>query len=195
MNEAPWVYLPVALVGITALFLLVNWNWRAGIVALALQFLGVFWLTSLVWPLGLAVVKLVAGWMAGAVLGASQPGEEALEVSGSRLAGGRFRLAAALLVGLLVFSVVPAAQTRLPVPEPVLMGGLLLIGMGLLQLGMTVRPLRIILGLLTILSGFEVMYAVLESSVLLAGLLAVINLGLAFVGAYLLAAPVLEDGE
>jgi hypothetical protein len=195
VNDAPWVYLPVALVGITALFLLVNWNWRAGIVALALQFLGVFWLTSLVWPLGLAVVKLVAGWMAGAVLGASQPGEEALEASGSRMAGGRFRLVAALLVGLLVYSVVPAAQARLPVPEPVLMGGLLLIGMGLLQLGMTVRPLRIILGLLTILSGFELVYAALESSVLLAGLLAVINLGLAFVGAYLLSAPVLEGGE
>jgi hypothetical protein len=186
MIEAPLVYLPVGLLAITALFLLVNWNWRAGIVALAVQFLAVFWLTAVVWPLGLAVVKLVAGWMAGAILGASQPGEEALEESVGRVAGGRFRLAAALLVILLVFSILPTAQTWLPVPEPVLLGGLLLLSLGLLQLGMTVRPLRIVLGLLTILSGFELLYAVLESSVLLAGLLAVVNLGLALVGAYLL---------
>lgn len=193
MIEAPWIYLPVALLGMTALFLLVNWNWRAGIVALALQFLGVFWLTAAVWPLGLAVVKLVAGWMAGAILGASQPGEEALEEGSGRSVGGRFRLAAALLVILLIFSILANAQAWLPVPEPVLLGGMLLISLGLLQLGMTVRPLRITLGLLTVLSGFELLYAALETSVLLAGLLAVINLGLALVGAYVLAAPALES--
>lgn len=193
MIEAPWIYIPVAVLALTALFLLVNWNWRAGIVALAIQYLAVFWLTAAAWPLGLAVVKLVAGWMAGAILGASQASEESLEEAGSRIAGARFRLAAAVMVGLLVLSVLSGAESRLPVPRPLLMGGLALISLGLLQLGMTVRPLRIVLGLLTVMSGFEIVYAAIESSVLLAGLLAVVNLGLAFVGAYLLAAPVLED--
>jgi len=193
MIEAPWIYIPVGMLALSALFLLVNWNWRAGIVALAVQYLAVFWLTAAVWPLGLAVVKLVAGWMAGAILGASQAGEESLEETGSRVAGARFRMAAAVLAILLVLSVLPSAESRLPVPRPLLMGGLMLIGLGLLQLGMTVRPLRIILGLLTVVAGFDIIYAAVEESVLLAGLLAVVNLGLAFVGAYLLAAPALED--
>ena len=45
------------------------------------------------------------------------------------------------------------------------------------------------IGLLTFLSGFEILYAALENSVLVAGLLAAINLGLALVGAYLASAP------
>jgi len=35
---------------------------------LALQYIGVFLLVSVSWPLEIAVVKLVAGWMASAVL-------------------------------------------------------------------------------------------------------------------------------
>jgi hypothetical protein len=50
-----------------------------------------------------------------------------------------------------------------------------------------------VLGLLTVLSGFEILYAAVETATLVAGLLAAINLGLALVGAYLLAAPSLED--
>jgi hypothetical membrane protein len=63
---------------------------------------------------------------------------------------------------------------------------MLLVGMGLIHLGMTTRPLRVLLGLLTTLSGFELVYAAVENSVLVAGLLAVVTLGLALVGAYLL---------
>ena len=50
-----------------------------------------------------------------------------------------------------------------------------------------------ILALLTVLSGFEVIYAGVESSTLVAGLLAGINLGLALVGSYLLVAPTMEE--
>jgi hypothetical protein len=49
------------------------------------------------------------------------------------------------------------------------------------------------LGLLTVLSGFELVYAALETSILIAGLQAVITLGLALVGAYLLAVPLMEE--
>jgi hypothetical protein len=44
----------------------------------------------------------------------------------------------------------------------------------------------VVLGLLTFLSGFEVLYAAMESSSLVTGLLAVVNLGLALAGAYFL---------
>jgi hypothetical protein len=67
-------------------------------------------------------------------------------------------------------------------------GSLLLIGMGLLHLGITAHILRMTIGLMTILSGFEIIYSAVEGSILVAALLAVITLGLALVGSYLLIA-------
>ncbi len=72
-------------------------------------------------------------------------------------------------------------------------GSFLLIGFGILQLGLTSHPLRVIIGLLTALSGFEVIYAAIESSNLVTGLLAGVNLGLALAGAYMLVAPSMES--
>ena len=58
--------------------------------------------------------------------------------------------------------------------------------MGLLLLGSTSNIFRVVIGLLTMLTGFETLYAAVEGSVLVAGLLAVVDLGLALVGAYLI---------
>jgi hypothetical protein len=55
--------------------------------------------------------------------------------------------------------------------------------------------MRVIVGLLTVLSGFEIIYAAIESSVLVTGLLAGVNLGLALVGAYLLISPKMEPSK
>ena len=41
---------------------------------------------------------------------------------------------------------------------------------------------------MTVLSGFEILYSAVEGSILVAALLATINLGLALVGAYLMIA-------
>ena len=90
------------------------------------------------------------------------------------------------MVFLIVFSITPGLGNWLPASTILFLGGLILIGMGVLQLGMTTRPLRVVVGLLTVLSGFEILYAAVESSVLVAGLLAVVNLGLALVGAFML---------
>jgi hypothetical protein len=56
----------------------------------------------------------------------------------------------------------------------------------LLQLGITLHPIRVILGLLTTLTGFEILYSTIENSILVSGLLAVVTLGLALTGSYLL---------
>lgn len=171
---------------ITTLFLLLNQNWRWNIIALSVQYLAVFTLVALVWPVGLAAVKLVAGWMAGAVLGASQPPAELSEDPQSGGPGFLFRFMVAILVWVLVFTLAPVLIKWLALPPALVTGAILLIGMGLINLGMTTRPLRVLLGLLTTLSGFELLYAAVENSVLVAGLLAVVTLGLALVGAYLL---------
>jgi hypothetical protein len=53
---------------------------------------------------------------------------------------------------------------------------------------LTSDTLNVILGLLTILTGFEVLYAAIESSILVTGLLAATNLGMGITGSYLLIA-------
>jgi hypothetical protein len=103
---------------------------------------------------------------------------------------------AAGLVALAVLSLAPKAASWVPGVNPSqLIGGAFLIGMGLLHLGLTSQPMRVVIGLMTVLSGFEILYAVVEASTLVAGLLAVINLGLALAGAYLLVSPTMEETE
>ncbi len=179
----------VGLVSMTGLLLLVSWDWRLSIAALAIQYIGAFILVLGSWPIELSVVKLVAGWMAGAVLGVA-----AMGMPQARSPEDRFHLSELLLrllvggmVGLVAISATPKMVTWVnEVSVQQASGGLVLIGLGLLQLGLGVQPLRIFLGLLTVLAGFEIIYAALETSTLVAGLLAVTNLGLALVGAFLL---------
>ena len=191
--------------------------------ALAFQYLGAFLVVSQVWPLPLATVKLVTGWVAVFVLAISmanqadirrqrgtsatvprstsplrlrQPGGRRWQPDLRTLTGRVFRLLTGFLVGLVVFSLGPFVAHLIPgITLEQVWGGFFLIGMGLLQLGFSVQPLRTILGLLTVLAGFELIYAVVESSTLVAGLLGVVNLGLAFTCAYLLIAPGMEETD
>jgi len=190
--------LPVVfLISLTGIILLVSPDWRVSIAALAVQYFGVFVLVVMSWPLEMAIVKLVTGWMVCAVLALAKAGssESIIEEQGTVM-NVLFRLLAAGLVGLVVASTVP--RILLWVPEITieqLLGGWVLIGLGLLHLGLTSSALRVTLGLLTVLAGFEILYAAVETSVLVAGLLAAVSLGLALAGAYLLVVPSLKVAE
>ncbi len=178
-----YAYVAVLLLLPAVLVLVAQFSWRWTLVALAVQFLAAAWLVSLNWPLTLALVKLVVGWMAGAVLATAQAGTiEPAEPLSGRL----FRVVAASLLLVALYTVFTPVQEWLRVDPAILAGALILIGAGLVQVSMTAQPLRVGIGLLTFLTGFEVLYAALELSVLVAGLLAVVNLGLALAVAYLL---------
>jgi hypothetical protein len=184
-------WIAVILILITSTGLLIARDWRWSIILLAVQYMGMFVLTLQHWPLGMASVKLVAGWMSAAILGMTRSGFTTMnaEESSSLPRGRLFRLFAAGIVLLIVSSVTPAVDTIMAdVGFAVTGGSLLLIGMGLLHLGITSYILQVVIGLMTVLSGFEILYSAVETSILVAALLAVINLGLALVGAYLLVA-------
>jgi hypothetical protein len=183
----------VVLLFATSGFLLLSQKWRWSIIALSIQYLAVFWLVGLVWALSLSTVKLVVGWMSAAVLVTSDPGEDYIDKKFVGLPGLLFRLLAAIMIGMLVYSIAPLISNFLHTGMVMLWGGLILIGMGLLQLGMTTRISRVFLGLFTMLSGFEILYAVVERSILVTGLLAMINLGLAIAGSYLITAASIEE--
>jgi hypothetical protein len=150
------------------------------------------------WPIEIAVVKLVAGWIAGAVLGLALinlPQGLYSERSGY-LANVIFRILAAILAGLFAFA---GGTILVPgFPEITLdqaHGSMMLITLGLIHLGLTTQPFRVILGLLTALSGIEIIFSAVESSILIAGLLATVILGLAVIGAYLLITPTIEESN
>lgn len=187
-------YLALFLIMVATFELLTERSWRRMIIALAVQYLAVFLLTLHSWSLGLSAVKLVSGWMALAILSASQPAAEITQ-TGAAPRGRFFRLAATILVWSLVISVTPSIQSWLPLESSLIWSGLILMGMGLLQLGMTHQPVRVIVGLLTLFSGYEILYAAIENAVLVAGLLAVVTLGIASIGAYLIVAPSMESQE
>lgn len=186
MNLPNLANIPVYIIMAASLVVLISQDWRRFILAMAIQYLGVFLLTATVWPLGLAAIKLIVGWIAGSVIGASQPNFHQQEDAFLGPSGSLFRVLAAGMMWLLVFSLAPILANWFPADVRIVWGGLILIGMGLLQLGISTYTLRVIVGLLTILAGFEVLYASVETSVLVAGLLALVNLGLALIGVYLL---------
>ncbi len=175
---------------ITSSGLLLYRDWRWGISFLAEQYIGVFWLVLQHWPIGMAAAKLVGGWMATASIGMTLLNLHLQEPRDKYWTQGRsFLLFMIGMAALLAVAAAPLIESTLPgIGIPVVIGGILLIAMGLLQLGMTTQVLRVILGLLTTLSGFEILYAAMEGSSLVAALLVVINLGLGLVGAYLLTA-------
>jgi hypothetical protein len=166
-------------------------------VLLALQYIGVFLLVSVSWPIEIAVVKLVAGWMASSVLFLTYlnlPPSDQEGMLPASPAGMFFKGFTAVLIAVSVYSVVPVGlRWFLGATPSQILGGFLLLGLGLLQLGLSRESLRIIIGLLTVIAGFEILYATLEASVLMTGLLAILNIGLAFLGSYLLMASNLEE--
>jgi hypothetical protein len=180
------------LVGITAVLLMISRDWRVSVSALGAQYLGAFLLIALVWPLEYAVIKLVAGWIAAAVLGMGLM--ESADVWEREMAYGfsviLFRIFLAGFVALVILSLAPqVADWFVLATEEQLLAGLLLFGLGLFHLGLTAQPVQVIFGLLTIFSGFEILYATMEVSLLVNAFLAVITLGIALVGAYFLALP------
>src|SRR5215211_3043854 len=159
----------VLLILVTSAGLLLARDWRWNIILLAVQYLGMFILTLQHLPVGMASVKLVAGWMSAAILGMTRSGlsNEASTEENIWLRGRLFHLFAAATVVLIVAVVTPTVDTIIAdAGFPVTNGGLLLIGMGLLHLGITAHILRVAIGLMTVLSGFEIIYATVEGSIL-----------------------------
>jgi hypothetical protein len=193
LDLIPW--LAAVLVAFTSIGVLLSRDWRLSLALFAIQYFGMFWLVMVHWPLTLSATRLVTGWMAVAVLGITLTDLKTnLETETAWPAGRLFRLFAGGMVLITVSQATPAVAEWLPAGGiPVLWSGLMLIGAGLLHLGITAQPLRVIFGLLTTLSGFEILFSVVENSILVAGLLSLITLGLALVGSYLLGASVAEE--
>jgi hypothetical protein len=175
---------------VTSVILILHRNWRWAIGLLALQYLAVFLLIQTHFPISMSTAKLVSGWMACVVLGIAQLTTISKEdIVDSWPQGWIFRIFTAGIIIAATFALALRTSAWLGISMSTSWGSLLLIGMGLLHLGISSQPFRVILGLLTILAGFEILYAAVESSTLVVALLSAVNLGLALTGAYFVVLP------
>ena len=191
-------WIAVVVIIITSIGLLLARDWRLSIILLSVQYIAMFILCLQHWPLGMASVKVVAGWMSASILGMTRSGLSfaVIDEENNWPRGRLFRIFAAGMVGIIVAGATSRVNTIMAdAGIAVTAGSLLLIGMGLLHLGLTAHILRVTIGLMTVISGFETLYATVEGSVLVAALLAVINLGLALVGSYLMIASNAKEAE
>lgn len=193
MSNLVTVLLTLAAIS-AGLMMLISSNWRWTLSGLAIQYLVAFLLVAQIWPIGLAAIKLVAGWIAGILLALANI-SSALEESQEEMRSVViFRGLSALLLLIIVFSITPTINLWIPIPYPFLLIGLLMISLGLLHFGISQQPLRVILGLLTLLIGFEIIYSALEGSALLAAILAAITIALGMLGSYFFTQVSEEDG-
>jgi hypothetical protein len=166
---------------------------------LAIQYLIVALLCALALPLSVALVKWVAGLMSCGILaltfsrmaGPSDPPLQEVVP-----AGRWFRLLSILLVASASVGLGRTDWLGVPGIEPAAnLGASLLMGLGLLQIGLSQARLRVGVGLMTLISGFEIAYCVVEPSLAVLALLGSIHIGLAMVISYLLIAPATSPVE
>ena len=192
---------------LTALLIIIAWDWRLAVGALAVQYFASSILFLDVLDPRLSVIKLLVGWFICLILYFT-----ARQVNWGRLpedvsaedaiqwrreqqlrfgpyllpSNAPFRILLALMVALVVITLSQRAGFRLPaVSQPMNLAIFALGGMGLVGLGLTTEPLKAGMALLTFMTGFELFYNSLEQSVAMLVFLAAANLVLALAVSYL----------
>lgn len=172
----------ILVVATTILLVFNSWRWIS--IAWVFQVFCVFWLTSLSWSVPESAVKLVGGWIAIAIVSSTHP-VEIFEKDTSLLRDSfGFRFILAGMGWLLSFSIASEIQSIIPGRIEIIWGGLLLIISGILQVGLSANYLRSIIGIIMFISGFEILYASIENSVLVSGLLTFLTIGLSCLTLY-----------
>jgi hypothetical protein len=183
-------FVPVLGVAVTGILLILADRRMPILIILAVQY---FLSALLVWAtmsLQVAVARLVTGLVVTAIvaLAVRSVGLRS-SISRSRVlpSGRAFRLISALLISVAAIGIGRGPWIEvLELPSMVILGALLMAGLGLLQVGLFDAPLRIGVGLLTLIAGFELAYGIIEPSLAIIALFALVNIGIALSTSYLI---------
>ena len=184
-------------VGITAAVMVLLRDWRASVAALAGQAVLTALLYTLLLPAQLIGAKLLVGlfvaliyFVTGAQLSvfadphpaqAGGPWWRRLQLRSQAL----FRLFAVLMVAVASTQVSVQLQGVFQVPALVADAGVLLVGLGLLNLGLSDSPFLTGLGLTTLLMSFGLFYSAVEPSLAVMAMLAGVDFAVALAASYL----------
>ena len=175
----------LAAVGVSG-FVMVTSDWRWRLICLSLIYLISFLFIAQIWPVALAAVKLVSGWVGIALLGSSLLTRDESYEDQQELSFRFYKLALLCLAWMSIIVLVQRLNVWLPISISYLFSGLVFFICGLLFLSVHHHIIETIFGLLIILSGFDIIYSSLEGSALVTGIYAVIVLLLSLLARYYL---------
>jgi hypothetical protein len=184
LGQLSILFIFLEMVSILAVLILPKFRWV--IFALGIQYMAAFFLTFQTLSPGLALIKLLVGWMITALFASISTTVERKWITEKVLSGMILRITVMVGLWIVLYLAAPTMKTWLPVPLTSLIGGLFLISGGIIEFGLSNQVMKVCIGLLTLLSGFEVIYAALEPSVMVSGLLALVNIGIGLVGIFLI---------
>ncbi len=182
----------LALIIVSSLIVIILDNFRYRLIAIASIYLAEFILVALVWPVGLASIKFVIGIICVIILFSANHSSDTQDSAKFNTSYRMLKAVITILIWLMVFYFSNQLLVWVPTSQNLIKGSLTLIGMGIVQVGIISDTKSVILGLLMFFAGFEILYSAIETSVLLAGLLALVNFGLSLVGSYLISVKDLE---
>lgn len=181
--------LPIYIALIAALLNLVRRQWSLNLIALVLQFIFIIPSLLKLFPIQIALIQPFTGIMVSLMLYLTLNevgGIEPINLTRTVTPGEIFRaLAGIFLLAIILFFLNDFQKAVFPTVPPehlYLSFGLMLTG--ILQLGTIREPLYLAIGLLTFLSGFQLLYSALEFSYLLEALFVAVNLLLGIVGSF-----------
>ena len=196
LGELPAAWCTLA----TALLLIVLRDWRYLLLVLAVQYVLVGWLLTDALEPQVAVLKILVGLITCLVLYLTArqvdwgrwSGNNRSDVEGESGRRRRisisftFRLLIGLLTSIAILNAVNSQSINLPeLPFHTNLAAFALMTMGLLALGLTEEPLTAGMGLLTILSGFELFFHSVEQALTVIGFMIGIDFLVAIITAYL----------
>lgn len=166
-----------------AILVLEDRRYRLAVLAV-IELIG-FILIVQIWPIALALVKLISGWMGIALLTfAFIPGDIKKE-SNEPIPSKIFRLMLGVFGWIIVLTSIQGLNEWLPISYTNLFIGLIFFIIGMISLSLGLKTFDIILSLLVFLQGFDIIYSSLEGSALVTAMFAVIIISICLTGSFL----------
>lgn len=159
-----------------------TWQYRAA--GLAIVNLIAFILILQIWPLALASVKLISGWISVILISSSQISRQTSGESVTPRSAAIFRLLITLLVWIVITAAANSFNQWLPIPYTNLYIGLVIIAAGLIFASVSQEIFDVIIGVLILLAGFDIIYSSLEGSALVTGIYSLIVIFIALLNTY-----------
>jgi hypothetical protein len=156
---------------------------KIALISIGIIYAGVFVVSAQFSSAWSATIRLIVGFASLLMIFLSANGR-VLTFPQIPRSGWLFSLSGFVLFSLVaVFASINAANF-LNFPIDLILAGFLTAFCGILVLGISGFPLKVILGILVLYCGFSAIYCSLETSILVNGLLSAINLALGIIGSY-----------
>jgi hypothetical protein len=185
-----WFDIPAYALGLIGVLIIMFDGYRRLLMLLAAQYILAAWLMLGSAQPGSAAAILLAGEFSSLILFLSSRSAalEAGAEENSALASNRLLRFSIGILGILAsIGALRAQIVQLSALEPLYaLGAIFTMISGFMQLGLTGNPLRVGIGLLSVLTGFTVVYVALEPSLAVVALLALVHLGIALTCSYVM---------